>query len=105
MTHAIAQAISLIVVNIVMMDMIVAPILQKNGGVTPAAQFAVVHFKETKICRDAAGIGQKVVILMLRFTIARLRIESTPVMFQTWFWVRPNDAQPGYTDVWPNGFD
>ena len=38
MTHAIAQSISLIVVNIVVMDMMmVAPATQKNGGMTPAA--------------------------------------------------------------------
>jgi len=45
MRDAVCEAVILIVMDKVMMHMMVLALLQKNRGMVPSCQFAIVHFK------------------------------------------------------------
>ena len=60
--HAVAQAIALVVVEIVVMDVVVrraSP--QEDRGVAPAPEFAVIDFEIGVFGLDGAGVGDAVV--------------------------------------------
>ena len=88
MRYTVSQAVTLIVMDMVVMNMMIGALSQVNCRVTPSIQDAVVDFEARMVCGNPVGCGEFVVEFVSSTTFA----ERPAMKFHPQFWVRA--AQP-----------